>query len=148
MVHAHGLTLLELLIALAVIAVLGGIALPDAQRQLDGWRLAAAARQVVMDLKLARAAAIAGGATHRVRFAIPGTAYQHERRRATSGYERVGDPVDLPEGIGVVACTAIGDSIAFRPRGFAATFGTLTLRNRRGDQRRVVVDIAGRLRVR
>ncbi len=147
MAARRGFTLLELLVVLGLIAALSGIALPSAQRRLDGWRLAAAARQVVMDLKLARATAIAGGTTRRVRFLIPGTVYQHERRGAT-GYERVGPATRLPDGIDAVACSAGGDGFAFRPRGFAATFGTLTLRNRRGDQRRIVVDIAGRMQVR
>jgi prepilin-type N-terminal cleavage/methylation domain-containing protein len=144
---AGGFTLLELLAVLGVLAALSGVALPDAQRRRDSWRLAAAARQVVMDLKLARATAIAGGVTHRLHFPVPGTAYQHERR-SPDGYEPVGPATDLPDGISAVACTASGAGFAFRPRGHAATFGTLTLRNRLGEQRRVVVDIAGRTQVR
>ena len=47
----------------------------------------------------------------------------------------------------VVDCTAAGDGVGFRPRGYAITFGTITLRNASGDERRVIVDIAGRMRV-
>ncbi|MGD9765806.1 MAG: prepilin-type N-terminal cleavage/methylation domain-containing protein [Candidatus Binatia bacterium] len=142
-----GFTLLELLVALTLLAALSGVAVPRARVLLQSWQLSAAARQVVMDLKLVRARAIGAGITHRLRFAVPGTAYQQERRSG-SGYAAAGPPTQLPDGVQVVECTAGGGGVAFRPRGYAASFGTITLRNRAGHERRVVVDIAGRLRVR
>lgn len=145
--RSRGFTLFELLIALALAGVLGAVAVPAVQRQLERLRLAAAARQVVMDLKLARARAIAGGAAQRVHFAVPGGSYQHERQRPGGAYAPTGPATALPDGVRVVDCTAAGDGIGFRPRGHAITFGTVTLRDAAGDERRVVVDIAGRMRV-
>lgn len=147
MTNRCGFTLLELLVALALIAVLTGTALLGYRRALAGWRLSAAARQVVMDLKLARARAILDATSHRLRFAVPGTSYQHERRRASGTYEASGPPTSLPTDIVIAACTAVGSGISFRPRGHAGTFGSVTLRNSDGDQRAVVVDIVGRTRV-
>lgn len=144
----RGFTLLELLIAVALAGVLSAAAVPAVQRQLERWRLGAAARQVVMDLKVARGRAILGGATQRLRFAVPGASYQLERQRPGGVYAASGPPTPLPDGVRVVDCTAAGDGIGFRPRGHAITFGTVTLRNASGDERQVVVDIAGRLRVR
>lgn len=146
--RSRGLTLLELVVALTLAGVLGAVAVPTVQRQLERWRLAAAVRQVVMDLKLARARAIAGGTAQRVRFAVPGTSYRRERQQRPGGdYAPVGPATALPDGVWVVDCTAAGDGIGFRPRGHAITFGTVTLRGAAGDERQVVVDIAGRLRV-
>jgi type IV fimbrial biogenesis protein FimT len=142
-----GFTLLELLVALAIGAALSGIAILELQRALAGWRLNAAARQVIMDLKQARGRAIAESVTHRVRFTSPGSDYQLERQRPTGAYTAVGPATNLPDGIAVVECTALGASVGFRPRGHAATFGTIRLRNGSGEERRVVVDIAGRMRV-
>jgi len=144
---ARGFTLLELLTALALVTVLTGIALLGFARTLAGWRLSAAARQVVMDLKLTRARAILDSATHRLRFPVPGASYQHERQRPSGAYEPVGPPTQLPADIQVVDCTGAGSGISFRPRGTAGAFGTVTLRNRDGDQRAVVIDIVGRTRV-
>jgi prepilin-type N-terminal cleavage/methylation domain-containing protein len=143
----RGFTLLELLIAVLVFAVLGAVAAPATRRALAGWRLSAAARQVVLDLKLARARAILDSATHRVRFSVPDSSYQHERQRPSGSYEPAGPPTDLPADVTVAACTAAGSGISFRPRGNAGTFGSVALRNADGDLRTVIVDIVGRVRV-
>jgi prepilin-type N-terminal cleavage/methylation domain-containing protein len=143
----RGLTLLELLLAVSLVTVLGAIALLGYERTLAGWRLSAAARQVVMDLKLARARAILTSATHRLRFAAPGSSYQHERQRPSGIYEPSGPPTDLPPDVTVVDCTGSGSGISFRPRGSAGAFGTVALRHRDGGARAVVVDIVGRVRV-
>jgi prepilin-type N-terminal cleavage/methylation domain-containing protein len=144
--RSAGLTLLELLVAVALFGVLAAIALPDLRRTLAAWRLNAAARQLVMDLKLTRAQAIAGGVNQRLRFVPATPRYQRERQQGTS-YVAVGPPIALPDGIIVVDCSAAGAGISFRPRGLAAAFGTITLRDADGLERRIVVDIAGRMRL-
>lgn len=147
MTDRRGFTLLELLIALALCAVLTGTALLGYRRLLSGWRLNGAARQVMMDLKLARARAVLNAATHRVRFAVPGTSYQHERRRPSGTYEPIAPPTELPPDVEIVGCSGAGSGISFRPRGHAAAFGTIALRNHDGEERSVIVDIVGRLRM-
>ena len=147
MAGRHGFTLLELLIAVSLAAVLTGTALFGYQRMLAGWRLDAAARQVVMDLKLARARAILDSANHRVRFAAPGRTYQHERQRPSGVYEPSAPPTELPADVEITDCTGAGSGISFRPRGYAAAFGTVALRNRDAQRRAIIVDIMGRTRV-
>jgi prepilin-type N-terminal cleavage/methylation domain-containing protein len=147
MTDRRGFTVLELLIALALCAVLTGTALLGYRRLLSGWRLNAAARQVMMDLKLARARAMLTAATHRVRFVVSLARYQHERRRPSGTYEPIDPPTELPPDVEIVGCSGAGSAISFRPRGHAAAFGTIALRNHDGEERSVVVDIVGRLRV-
>jgi prepilin-type N-terminal cleavage/methylation domain-containing protein len=147
MTTARGFTLLEVLIAVALCLVVAGTALLGYRRTLAGWRLSAAARQVAMDLKIARARAMLTAATQRLRFAVPGRTYQHERQRRSGAYEPVFGPTALPADVEIVACTGAGSGISFRPRGHAGAFGTVVLRNRDGDRRSIVVDIVGRLRV-
>ena len=82
----RGFTLLELLIAITLAGVLSAVAVPSVQGQVERWRLGAAARQVVMDLKSTRARAIAGGAAERIHFAVAGATYQLERQRPGGAY--------------------------------------------------------------
>jgi prepilin-type N-terminal cleavage/methylation domain-containing protein len=143
----NGFTLLELLVALTLCIILAAGAVLGYRRTLAATRLNNAARQVVMDLKLARARAILGAASHRLRFPVPGTSYQHERQRPSGTYEPIGVATELPPDVTVVSCSGAGSGISFRPRGHAGAFGTILLRNRDGAERAVVVDIVGRLRV-
>ena len=141
-----GLTLIELLIALALMLTLAGTALPSYGRSLARWRLDAGARQVVVDLGVARLRAIAENTGHRLRFAPEAPGYAHEREASPGEFEVLA-PRALPEGVHVLACTARGSTITFRPRGHATTFGTITLGGPDGAERRVIVDIAGRSRI-
>jgi Tfp pilus assembly protein FimT len=141
-----GRTLLDLLGALALAAIVAAAAVLNLPAAFTGWRLNAAVRQAALDLKVARTRAIAAGVNHRVRFSLAATAYQPERQDG-SAYVASGPPVALPRGVFIAGCTAAGASVTFRPRGHASTFGTLTLRNEAGAQRRLIVDIAGRMRV-
>jgi prepilin-type N-terminal cleavage/methylation domain-containing protein len=144
---SRGFSLLELVVALAVAGVLAGVAVLDVRAMQADWRLGAAVRQVVLDLKRVRLRAIEENVDHRLLLAAPAVTYRRQRREASGGYVDVGPPTGLPEGVEIVDCTARGQAITFRPRGHASTFGTLTLRNEKGRERRVVVDMAGRLRV-
>ena len=47
-----------------------------------------------------------------LRFAVPGTAYQHERQRAPGAFAASGPATALPDGITVADCTAAGDAVA------------------------------------
>ena len=144
--NSLGLTLLEILVALAVCGALAGIALLQFADMMSGWRLGTAARQLVLELKVVRMQAVSENTDHRLRLAVPGSHYLHERREA-GVYVADGPSTELPRGVNVVDCTARGSAITFRPLGHASTFGTIRLRNEDGAERSIVVDMAGRLRV-
>lgn len=132
--------------------MLGCLGLLGATAALNwhGWRadlaLQAATRQVVADLAFARLRAAATNRSHRLLVEAGEAAYRIQGN-SDSGYQDVRRPVRLPFGVQVASCNASGGAFTFRPRGNAATFGTLTLRNDAGRERLVVVDIAGRVRV-
>ena len=132
---------------MALTAILAATALLGYGAMLAEWRLNAAARQVVMDLKVARAQAIVEAVNHRLYFPAPATSYEHQRRAQSRRYAPLGAPISLPRGIEIIGCTAAGSGISFHPRGHVSTFGTITLRNDEGIQRQIVIDIAGRMRV-
>jgi len=146
--RARGVTLLELLATLSIGAILMGIAGYGLRDVRHRWHLQHATRQVVLDLRLARLASIAEGTAHALRFEPPADRYSREVH-ADAG----GDPVStsiraFPRGVVVTGCTARNGSISFRPRGNAASFGTITLQGHGGEKRSIVVDMVGRVRVR
>lgn len=143
---AAGLTLLELLVTLSITAVATGTALFGFNRALAGWRLNATARQLVMDLRVTRVRAMSESVDRRLRLPA-GTVYQPQRKASNGTYVDDGAGTALPDGIRIIDCSGAGSSISFRPAGYAGAFGSVTLADDAGAERRVIVDIAGRARV-
>jgi prepilin-type N-terminal cleavage/methylation domain-containing protein len=146
MASGSGFSLLELIIVLSLISILAGIGVLEHQALRPRLNLALAARQVVMDLRMARMHAVTDHVNHRIVFPSDSRTYQAQRKSG-HGYSDEGMPVFLPEGIVIADCTARDHSISFVPRGNAGSFGTIKIRNTKGEERQVSVDIAGQVRV-
>lgn len=144
--EARGFTVLELVVAVGLIGCLAAMAAWRAVAWLPDLRLDAAARQVMLDLRLTRARAMAEQRYRRLAFDVGRDLYQPQRKDGAA-YQAEGTPTQLPAGIDVVDCSAAGAAVSFAPRGTAASFGTVLLRNSLGREKRVVVDIVGRVRV-
>jgi prepilin-type N-terminal cleavage/methylation domain-containing protein len=142
----RGFTALELIVVLGIVGLLAALGVWRAVAWLPELRLDAAARQVVIDLRLARAGALAEQRPRRLVFTPASDTYRRQRK-VGSAYEDDGGPIGLPPGIDLSLCTAPNGAIAFAPRGAAQSFGTVVLRNPSGRERQVVVDIVGRVRV-
>jgi Tfp pilus assembly protein FimT len=141
-----GVTVLELLVTLSIMLAAASTAVFGFTRSLSGWRLNASVRQLVMDLRVARMRAMSENVDWRLRLA-PGTTYQPQRKAPNGTYANEGAATALSDGVHIVDCTGAGSSISFRPAGYAGSFGTITLADDSGTQKRVIVDIAGRARV-
>ena len=125
-----GLTLVELMVTLAVLAVLAGVAVPYVLAGLPGYRAGGAARQVVADLRLARTLAVERGLRTFVAFDPAASTYAvyvdtDGVGGPSAGDERVKE-VRIPElyrGIRVASSLApdpvtfSGDVALFKPRG-------------------------------
>ena len=144
--NRRGFTLLEMIVVLALVAILAGIAVLNHHAMRGRLDLGMAARQVMMDLKQARMRAVAQHVNYRIVFATGSASYRRQRK-GTSGYQDDGGPTALPRGILIAGCTATGDAISFVPRGNAGSFGTVTVQNEHGEARSVTVNIAGQVRV-
>lgn len=146
---ARGLTLLELMIAVALLAVLGTLAVPALSARLDQQRLYSAAEALMADVNEARfEAARQGRAMHVVMqpgeswcWAVAtasscpcGQAQACELRRA------------LPQDHGGVRLLQ-AQSVHLGATGLAEGAGTATLESRRGARLRVDVQALGRARI-
>lgn len=144
--NASGFSLIEVLTVIALLAVLSGTAVVNYSALGPQLALAQATRQVLLDLRVARVQTMADNQSRRLLFPTGRAEYRRQRRSGTA-YEDDGPVVTLPDGIDIADCTAPNDAVAFRPRGNAISFGTVVLANTAGDTTRLVVDIAGHVRV-
>lgn len=125
--RARGLSLLELLVVVALVATLAGIGAMVIGRAMPGQQLRHAAREVADELRFTRAQALATGREQVFRLDV-------QARRWSSAGKRSGD---LPAEIELIATTAREEQparteavVRFFPEG-ASTGGRIVLR--RGD---------------
>jgi general secretion pathway protein H len=111
---AAGVTLLELVVVVAVLATVTAFALPSIRRGSESLQLRAGAGRVASLLREARQQAV----THRRPTRV---ALESSRRAAALAWDGTGEPlrrVELPDRFRLEA-TAGGESLTFSPRGLA-----------------------------
>ncbi|MGH7964853.1 MAG: GspH/FimT family pseudopilin [Candidatus Binatia bacterium] len=152
-----GFTLFELLVAIAILGILVGMASLQVGPLLSRTRLDRGARQIATDLQLVRMKAVAQNRRFRVLFRPSMHDYTVERdeggvwrRHLLHGHE-TGPAADaltvLPAEVGITAVNSGGD-VVFVPRGHVDSGITVTLGATTGGMtRRVVVNLAGRVRI-
>jgi type IV fimbrial biogenesis protein FimT len=133
---AHGITVVDLVIGVAVIGILAAIALPNLQPLLITYRLNGAARQVMGDLMAARMKAVSQHRPYRLFFTDSATYTICDDANADGS-------VDNGEGTATVrdlAVTYPGVSVTsttdpqFTAKGMASGTSTITLTNTSGTK--------------
>jgi Tfp pilus assembly protein FimT len=142
---------MEILIAVAVILILAGIATPFLLGSLQGYRLRTAAWELAGNLRLARQRAVTAQQRTRLVASPSGAAQQpntyvleREEGGVSAGIWRDDGPrFRLPPGVTLAPASAA--TVTFTVKG-AADPGTVILANARGEYR-VVVNVVGRVTV-
>ena len=144
-----GFTLIEMMIVIAVFAIVAAIAIPAFMSLLPGMRLNGAARQIMGDLMAARMDAVKQNNEVRVFFNSPGTnQYQILDDDDNDGISDTGEAIttkNIRDNYHDVTFTSTNNPI-FHPRGTATSLSTITLRNSDGTKT-VTVSITGRVRI-
>jgi type IV fimbrial biogenesis protein FimT len=146
-----GFTLIEMMIVVAVFAIMAAIAIPSFMTLLPGMRLNGAARQVMGDLMAARMKAVKENNEFKVFFNSPGTnQYQILDDDDNDGTADTGEAITTPpkniqDNYHDVTFTSTNNPI-FSPRGTATSLPTITLQNSSGSKS-VSVSIAGRVKI-
>lgn len=131
----RGFSLLELIIAVALIGILSGLAIPSIKSNLPQYYLSGAARQVLSDLMLARMKAVSSNADKAVTF-------------SSTGYTIGGVFTDIPSQFKGVSLSSTGD-ITFNSTGTSSGSIVITLTGSPGlSPKYVDVSAAGRARIR
>lgn len=124
-----GYSFLELAIVVLVLGILAGVAAPKYGEALDHYRVEAAARRIVADLKFGRERAISTAAEQRITFEAAADSYtldgmddiNHATHEYSVNLAAQGYPVDLTASFGG------GSLFLWRHRGDAAQGGSVTV---------------------
>ena len=134
--QTKGFTMIELIVTLAVLAILVAIAIPSYNSLMPRYRLNGAARQVATDLMKARMQAVKLSTNVTVTFTttsytISGGSYS-ETFNILSQYPSV-------------SLSSSGGALIFHPRGTAENTVTVTVFNS-SDSKQIQINIAGRVK--
>jgi type IV fimbrial biogenesis protein FimT len=144
MQRESGFTITELMITIAVIAILASLAIPNYIAWLPNYRLQSGAEEIHSTLQLARATAIKDNATATVAFDTANETY-----RAFVGTQTIRRG-QMPAGIDI-NCTLNngGTSVQFNSRGVAInnTQGDAQVSNKSGRTKTITVFITGNSRI-
>jgi len=142
--NPRGFTFMELMITIAIIAVLSAVAIPNAIAWRNNAQFNASVRRVKDTLEQARMEAIKSHLPVDVLF-NSANAYDTQTRRFDGATQAVAlqAPVTHRLSPGVTINFNSGPQITFNSRGMTGNNGTLTLRHAGFSDRQIVVSILG-----
>ena len=132
-----GFTITELMVTIAVIAILASLAIPNFIAWLPNYRLRSGAEEIQSTLQLARITAIKENSTVTVDFNTANETY-----RASVGGQAIRGG-RMPAGIDINSAS----SVQFDSRGIASGESDTVVRNNLGRSRTITVYITGNSRI-
>jgi type II secretion system protein H len=149
-----GFTLVELLVVLAMIGIMSGLAVPSVKEWFTDYRVRKASRQVVTDLQYAKMRAVSEGVQFKVSFNNSARSYTLQRGNASAG-SSTWVQVDATRQLAAegtpyyaqgVSLTASNSDVTFSPVGTASPATSIALSA--GTKARTVTTLlTGRIRV-
>ncbi len=136
----NGFSLIELLLVVALVAIIASVTLPALNGTMSAYRLRASADIIASELDAARVMAISRGAVYEVHF-NGNQVSVIDPQESTDEKKAVRRPKTLEEGV-----TVSGPVITFRPRGSAGG-GTIDVTNEKGIKASVTVAVSGKIQV-
>jgi len=140
--------LIEMMIVMAIAAIMAGIAIPSFMSMLPGMRLNGAARQVMTDLMAARMDAVKQNNEFKI-FFLDNHQYKILDDDDNDGVDDSGvemsRTVNIQDNYTGVTFSSTNNPI-FSPRGTATSLPTITVQNSSGSKT-VSVSIAGRVKI-
>jgi len=158
-----GVTMIELAVVMAIIAIMGLFMSPALSEWVAGFRVRGATKDLADALQLARLKAISTGVQYRVRLSINnGTGAENfvlQENDPDTGWTNEGATITLPTGVDIDRVDPGGIQAGnidrtFNTNGTATGWGaasatsSIFIENQRGDQYRVIISQTGIVRMR
>lgn len=148
--HTRAFTLIELTLVIALIAILSAVAVPHYASSLNRYRVELAAKRVVADIGIARAAARSSATGLTVNFASPANGYTLVGHPAVDG--KSGDyavklsdePYKVSLGSAAFGPSPSSTSIQFTRYGVPVAGGTVIVSSGRYQKKIVIDGVTGR----
>jgi type IV fimbrial biogenesis protein FimT len=139
---AGGFSLIELIITMALVAIVSAIAVPQLRQYSDNADLKTAAREASGDFSATKQMAVANNLDYRIAINAAGNSYTLSRTD-TSAEVWTKSPESFGSGVSIDSTTFSGAAVNFQKRGTVSA-GRLTLANRRGSTAVITTNITGR----
>jgi prepilin-type N-terminal cleavage/methylation domain-containing protein len=143
---AGGVTLIELVVVMAIIAIMGAFMAPAIGEWVDNYRIRQTARDIVSTLQLAKIRAISTHVDYRVVFTVANENYRLERNDPSTGWSLEGSDLNAARGVDIDNTNFTSDIVRFNPSGTSSS-GSIFIDNVKGKQYQVVVSPTGRIRI-
>ncbi len=133
----RGFTLVELIVVLAIFALLMGVALTNIRSSLPHYRLLNASRRLAASVHMARTRAILNSLEHRISQAGGGGGWQVEegdQPSGSTGWTLKGEFVDLAQDYYGVSVQQWPGDIVCAPNGAVTSQGPVVLGNANGSE--------------
>jgi len=146
MMNQKGITLIELIVVMAIIAIGAALTTPNISGWLPTYRLRSATRDVVSIMRVAQLKAVSNNTSYRVTFNTVNDSYVLEYQDTGGGWVTEGETQSLPTGV-KFNTTFAGNITTFLPNS-TATDGNVTLNNNKGTNKRIrLLGLTGRIRI-
>lgn len=152
MKNQSAFSIMELMITIAIIAIVSAISIPNYISWRDNYKLGSASRDIMSIFQNAKIRAVKDNANVEVIFNLgAGTYFAFVDNVAINGVFDAGETTfsnnQMPAGVSITACTFAGNQTGFAGNGLPSNLGSVTLTNQQGRTSQIFLSIAGNVRI-
>jgi prepilin-type N-terminal cleavage/methylation domain-containing protein len=147
--NKKGITLMELIIVVLIIAIGAVLMVPNIAAWLPNYRLRSATRDIVSTMRVAQMKAVSTNLVYRVYFNDPLNTYilQRQTSAGSVAFNEEVDPQTLPTGVTFSSISFMGNVAVFNPNSTASS-GNVVLKNPKESKKKIsLLSTTGRVSV-